>query len=84
MAELVQRDAQHLAAAAFAGQVAGLQGAATLLALSPTGERVLGQRVFVVQRPAATADAAGGAAALASASDELIGQMVRWVDGARR
>ncbi|WP_295543061.1 ABC-type transport auxiliary lipoprotein family protein [uncultured Pseudacidovorax sp.] len=57
---------------------------ATLLALSPTGERVLGQRVFVVQRPAATADAAGGAAALASASDELIGQMVRWVDGARR
>lgn len=57
---------------------------ATLLALSPTGERVLGQRVFVVQRPADAADAAGGAKALASASDEVIADMVRWVNGMRR
>ncbi|WP_017759691.1 ABC-type transport auxiliary lipoprotein family protein [Pseudacidovorax intermedius] len=56
---------------------------ATLLSLSPTGERVLGQRVFVVQRPAATADAAGGAKALASASDEVIADMVRWVNSRR-
>ncbi|WP_304304810.1 ABC-type transport auxiliary lipoprotein family protein [Pseudacidovorax intermedius] len=56
---------------------------ATLLSLSPTGERVLGQRVFVVQRPAATADAAGGAKALASAGDEVIADMVRWVNSRR-
>jgi cholesterol transport system auxiliary component len=56
---------------------------ATLVRGSPSGERVLGQRLFTVQRPAATADAAGGVKALTAATDEAIAQMVAWVNEPR-
>ncbi len=41
--------------------------------------KVLGQRSFVSRAPAATADAAGGAAALANASNDLVAQLVAWL-----
>ena len=53
---------------------------ATLVRGSPSGEQVLGQRVFAVQRPAPSADAAGGARALAAASEAAIGEIVQWVN----
>ncbi|ALK32052.1 ABC transporterauxiliary component-like protein [Burkholderia plantarii] len=40
---------------------------------------VLGQRSFVSRAPASTPDAAGGAAALAAASNELVAQLVAWL-----
>ena len=40
-------------------------------------------RVFVIERPAATPDAAGGARALTQASDELISRIIDWVPGAQ-
>jgi len=52
---------------------------ATLVRGSPSGEQVLGQRVFAVQRPATSADAAGGVKALSAASDEVVAQLVAWV-----
>ncbi|KWZ41352.1 ABC transporter [Burkholderia savannae] len=41
--------------------------------------RVLGQRTFVSRAPASTPDAAGGAQALAAASDDLVAQLVAWL-----
>ncbi|SAL69222.1 lipoprotein [Caballeronia choica] len=41
--------------------------------------RVIAQRTFMTRAPASTADAAGGAQALAAASDELIAQMTAWL-----
>ncbi|AIO67786.1 ABC-type transport auxiliary lipoprotein family protein [Burkholderia oklahomensis] len=41
--------------------------------------KVLGQRTFVSRAPASTPDAAGGAQALATASDELVSQLVAWL-----
>lgn len=41
--------------------------------------RVVGQRTFVARAPASTGDAAGGAQALAAASDDLIAQMTAWL-----
>ncbi|MFT4267162.1 MAG: ABC-type transport auxiliary lipoprotein family protein [Xenophilus sp.] len=52
---------------------------ATLVRNSPAGEQVLGQRVFTVQRPAPSADAAGGVKALAVAGDAAIAEIVQWV-----
>jgi cholesterol transport system auxiliary component len=46
--------------------------------LSQSG-RVVGQRTFVARAPSSTADAAGGARALAAASDDLIAQMAAWL-----
>ncbi len=40
---------------------------------------VLGQRSFVARAPASTPDAAGGASALAAASNELVAQIVAWL-----
>jgi cholesterol transport system auxiliary component len=45
---------------------------------------LVAQRVISVSRPAAAHDAAGGAAALAAASDEAIVQLVGWVATAKR
>ena len=42
-------------------------------------ERLLAQRSFVVQRPASTADAAGGVRALTAATDALILEMEQWL-----
>lgn len=41
--------------------------------------KVLGQRTFVARAPSSTPDAAGGARALAMASDDLVAQIVTWV-----
>ncbi|SAL14281.1 lipoprotein [Caballeronia humi] len=41
--------------------------------------RVIGQRTFMARAPAYTGDAAGGARALAAASDDLIAQMTTWL-----
>ncbi|WP_175985175.1 ABC-type transport auxiliary lipoprotein family protein [Burkholderia sp. BCC0506] len=41
--------------------------------------KVLGQRTFVARAPSSTPDAAGGARALAAASDELVSQIAAWV-----
>src|SRR5471032_494300 len=46
--------------------------------LSQHGQ-VVSQRTFVVRAPSSTADAAGGARALAVASDDLIAQMAAWL-----
>ena len=43
------------------------------------GGKVIGQRNFVARAPASTPDAAGGARALAFASDELVGQIAAWL-----
>jgi cholesterol transport system auxiliary component len=56
---------------------------ATLVENTPAGERVLAQRGFTVNRPAPSADAAGGVKALAAASDAVVAELVRWVDQAR-
>ena len=56
---------------------------ATLVRGGPGGERVLGQRVVTVQRPAPSADAAGGVKALAAASDAAVAEVVAWVEQAR-
>ncbi len=52
---------------------------ATLLAHRPAGEVLLGQQVFSVTTPAASADAAGGARALSQAMDTLGQQLVAWL-----
>jgi cholesterol transport system auxiliary component len=45
------------------------------------GNILLGQQVFTARVPAATADAAGGARALAAATDEALAQMNSWLQG---
>ncbi|MFL9908385.1 ABC-type transport auxiliary lipoprotein family protein [Paraburkholderia sp. RL17-337-BIB-A] len=41
--------------------------------------KVLGQRTFIARAPSSSADAAGGAQALAAASDELVSQISAWL-----
>jgi cholesterol transport system auxiliary component len=48
---------------------------------SPGGSRVR-QRTFVAQRPAPTADAAGGVRALADATDAVVAEVVQWLRAA--
>jgi len=43
-------------------------------------ERLVAQRSFVLQRPAPTADAAGGVRALTAATDAVIQEMVPWLE----
>ena len=45
------------------------------------GNQLLGQKVFTVEVPAAAADAAGGAQAMARAVDEAAAQLSRWLQG---
>lgn len=52
---------------------------ATLVAFTPAGEQLLGQRTFVVQRPAPSADAPGGVRALTAATDAAIDALDRWL-----
>lgn len=56
---------------------------ATVVALTPAGESLRGQRVFVVQQPARSADAAGGVAALAQASTQVAQELAAWVEPMR-
>ncbi|WP_409519958.1 ABC-type transport auxiliary lipoprotein family protein [Pulveribacter sp.] len=46
---------------------------------SAAGETLVAQRVFTVQRPAATSDAAGGAAALAEAAHQAATELAAWM-----
>ena len=52
---------------------------ATLVDITPTGEKLLGQRNVVVQRPASSADAAGGVRALTAATDAAIDEINDWL-----
>lgn len=52
---------------------------ATLMDNTPAGEKLLGQRSIVVQRPAATQDAPGGVRALAAAVDAAAGELSQWL-----
>ncbi|AIO42691.1 membrane integrity-associated transporter subunit PqiC [Burkholderia sp. AU19243] len=53
-------------------------GAVTARATLMQDGKVLGQRTFVARAPSSTPDAAGGARALAAASDELVSQIAAW------
>ncbi|MBN3836010.1 PqiC family protein [Burkholderia sp. Ac-20344] len=53
-------------------------GAVTARATLMLDGKVLGQRTFVARAPSSTPDAAGGARALATASDQLVSQIAAW------
>lgn len=53
---------------------------ATVVELTPAGESLRGQRVFIVQQPARSADAAGGVAALAGATGQVAKELAEWVE----
>lgn len=55
---------------------------ATLVELTPAGEKLLGQRSVVVQRPAPSADAPGGVRALTAATDAAIEELDQWLQQA--
>ena len=52
---------------------------ATLGEDSAGGEQLVAQRNFVVQRPATSADAAGGVRALTAATDAVLQELEQWV-----
>ncbi len=52
---------------------------ATLVDQDGAADRLLGQKLFEVRSPAPTADAAGGAKALAAAADAAIAQIDAWL-----
>jgi cholesterol transport system auxiliary component len=52
---------------------------ATLLDITPGGERLVAQRVVVVQRPASSADAPGGVRALTAVADAAIDELEQWL-----
>lgn len=51
----------------------------TLVENTPAGEKLLGQRLLVVQRPAPSNDAAGGVRALAQATDAAALEISQWL-----
>lgn len=57
---------------------------ATVVDNLPAGQKILAQRQFVVQRPAPTADAAGGVRALAEATDALAAELSQWLESIAR
>lgn len=52
---------------------------ATLVEVTSAGEKLLGQRNLVVQRPATSSDAPGGVRALAAATDAAIEELDQWL-----
>lgn len=54
-------------------------GAVTARATLTQGGKVVAQRTFVANAPARSTDAAGGAQALAAASDDLVAQISAWL-----
>ena len=52
---------------------------ATLVEITPAGERLVAQRSLSVQRPATSADAAGGVRALTAATDAAIDELDTWL-----
>jgi cholesterol transport system auxiliary component len=55
----------------------------TLLESTPAGERLVAQRSFTAERPAPTADAAGGVRALTAATDAAAADIAAWLLQAR-
>lgn len=55
----------------------------TLLESTTAGERLVAQRAFVQQSPAASADAAGGVRALTAATDAVAQDVASWLRGPR-
>ncbi|KIG02363.1 protein of unknown function DUF330 [Burkholderia sp. MR1] len=55
-------------------------GAVSVRATLTQQGRVVAQRAFAASAPAPSADASGGARALAAASDDLIAQLSAWLD----
>ena len=55
---------------------------ATLVDITPAGEKLIGQRSVVVQRPAGSADAPGGVRALTAATDAAIDELEQWLQQA--
>jgi cholesterol transport system auxiliary component len=55
---------------------------ATLVELTPSGEKLIGQRSVVVERPAPSADAQGGVRALTLATDAAIADIEQWLQSA--
>ena len=53
---------------------------ATLVEPTAAGEKLLGQRVFTVQTPAASADAAGGTRALTEAAERAAQELAQWLE----
>ncbi|MFZ2388271.1 MAG: ABC-type transport auxiliary lipoprotein family protein [Polaromonas sp.] len=52
---------------------------ATVVEVTSSGEKLMGQRNVVVQRPAASADAPGGVRALTEATDAAIEELDQWL-----
>ena len=52
---------------------------ATLVEVTPAGEKLINQRAIVVQRPAPSADASGGVRALTLATDAAIDEIEQWL-----
>jgi cholesterol transport system auxiliary component len=52
---------------------------ATLLEVTPAGEKLIGQRRVMVQRPAASSDAPSGVSALTAATDAAIEEIDQWL-----
>lgn len=52
---------------------------ATLLQSSASGDRLVGQRMVVAQRPASSADAPGGVRALGDATDAAVDELLQWL-----
>ena len=52
---------------------------ATLVEITPAGERLIAQRALAVQRPAPSADAPGGVRALTAATDAAIDELDQWL-----
>ena len=53
---------------------------ATLVEPTAAGEQLRGQRVFLVQKPATSADAAGGTRALAEAAEQAALELSQWIE----
>lgn len=52
---------------------------ATLLEVTPSGEKLVGQRSVVMQRPATSSDAIGGVRALTAATDAAVEELDQWI-----
>jgi len=52
---------------------------ATVVLPTPAGEKLLAQRLFALQRPAPSADAAGGVRALTAAADAAVQELGHWL-----
>ena len=52
---------------------------ATLVEVTPSGEKLLSQRNVIVQKPATTADAPGGVRAMTEATDAAIEEIDQWL-----